>query len=168
MATTLHTQLLEQAKHLAHRERRRPKQASLRRAVSAAYYAVFHLVTDEGARLVVRGSKVTDQLATVARVFDHRQMKEVAGGFAQSNPCQPWRSQLGAVPPDIVIVADALVDLQHARHVADYDKRARFSRREVDEYVALAQEAFDAWRRLTKTRERDLFCLALLFGKVRY
>jgi hypothetical protein len=32
--------LLEQAKHLANREKKRPRQASLRRAVSTAYYAL--------------------------------------------------------------------------------------------------------------------------------
>lgn len=35
--------LLEQAVHLARREPGRPRQASLRRAISTAYYALFHL-----------------------------------------------------------------------------------------------------------------------------
>jgi uncharacterized protein (UPF0332 family) len=39
--------LLEQAKHLANREKKRPRQASLRRAVSTAYYALFHLLIYE-------------------------------------------------------------------------------------------------------------------------
>jgi len=39
--------LLEQAYHLARRERKNPTQASLRRAVSTAYYALFHLLIDE-------------------------------------------------------------------------------------------------------------------------
>jgi len=39
--------LLEQANHLARREQRKPKQARLRRAVSTAYYAVFHLLVAE-------------------------------------------------------------------------------------------------------------------------
>ena len=42
--------LLEQAKHLSKRERRKPKQASLRRAVSTAYYALFHLLIEEATR----------------------------------------------------------------------------------------------------------------------
>ena len=42
--------LLEQARHLANREPKRPKQASLRRAVSAAYYALFHLLAAETAK----------------------------------------------------------------------------------------------------------------------
>lgn len=38
---SLHADLLKQARHLATKERRRPSQASLRRAISAAYYALF-------------------------------------------------------------------------------------------------------------------------------
>ena len=37
---SLHQDLLAQARHLLRKEPRRPKQASLRRAVSAAYYAL--------------------------------------------------------------------------------------------------------------------------------
>lgn len=41
----LHEQLLSQAEHLARKDRTpNPPQASLRRAVSAAYYALFHLL----------------------------------------------------------------------------------------------------------------------------
>jgi len=39
--------LLEQSYDLAHKEPANPKQASLRRAVSTAYYALFHLLIDE-------------------------------------------------------------------------------------------------------------------------
>ena len=39
--------LLEQAWHLAKREKRKPRQASLRRAVSTAYYALFHHLIHE-------------------------------------------------------------------------------------------------------------------------
>jgi hypothetical protein len=47
---SLHDQLLAQAWLLAKKEPKRPLQASLRRAVSAAYYAVFHLLVDAGGR----------------------------------------------------------------------------------------------------------------------
>jgi hypothetical protein len=43
----VHEDLLEQAVRLAMLDVRRPKQANLRRAVSSAYYAVFHLLVDE-------------------------------------------------------------------------------------------------------------------------
>jgi len=44
---SLHYDLLEQAQHLANRERKQPRQASLRRAISSAYYALFHLLISE-------------------------------------------------------------------------------------------------------------------------
>ncbi len=43
---SLHDDLLIQATHLATLETTRPKQASLRRAVSTAYYALFHFLID--------------------------------------------------------------------------------------------------------------------------
>src|SRR5579863_4007092 len=65
--------LLEQARHLANREPKRPRQASLRRAVSAAYYALFHLLTTETAKNWKRAS----DRARIARIFDHAQMRAV-------------------------------------------------------------------------------------------
>ena len=43
----LASDLLEQAYHLACREPKRPRQASLRRAVSTSCYALFHLLISE-------------------------------------------------------------------------------------------------------------------------
>lgn len=42
--------LLEQAYHLARKEPKRPRQASLRRAISTSYYALFHLLISEATR----------------------------------------------------------------------------------------------------------------------
>lgn len=39
--------LLDQAQHLAQREPKRPKLASLRRSISTAYYALVHLLIAE-------------------------------------------------------------------------------------------------------------------------
>ena len=46
-----HGDLLQQAFHLATIDAKKPKQANLRRAVSSAYYAVFHLLIDEACRV---------------------------------------------------------------------------------------------------------------------
>ena len=62
--------LLEQARHLANREPKRPKQASLRRAVSTAYYAMFHLLSMETAKNWKRPA----ERFTVARMLDHAPM----------------------------------------------------------------------------------------------
>jgi hypothetical protein len=65
--------LLEQARHLANREPKRPKQASLRRAVSTAYYALFHLLSMETAK---NWRRPTERF-TVARMLDHTPMVKV-------------------------------------------------------------------------------------------
>ena len=65
---SLHHDLLEQAKHLTGRERGRPKQASLRRAVSTAYYALFHLLVDEATRCWSSDPKLR---RLVGRAFSH-------------------------------------------------------------------------------------------------
>ena len=46
-----HQDLLKQAIQLARNESRKPKQASLRRAVSTAYYALFHFLIYETCKL---------------------------------------------------------------------------------------------------------------------
>jgi hypothetical protein len=65
--------LLEQAYHLANMDVGEPKQASLRRAVSTAYYALFHLLIDEA----VGNWTVVRQRSILARTFDHGKMKKV-------------------------------------------------------------------------------------------
>jgi len=45
---SIHADLLAQAKQLARKEPQRPRQASLRRAVSAAYYALFQMIPLDG------------------------------------------------------------------------------------------------------------------------
>jgi uncharacterized protein (UPF0332 family) len=46
-----HDDLLQQALQPVHKEPRNPKQASLRRGVSTAYYALFHLLISEAVQI---------------------------------------------------------------------------------------------------------------------
>ena len=61
----LHDELLKQARELTTLDARRPRQANLRRAISSAYYALFHLLLhdDLGAKRWTRQSA----LSTVKR-----------------------------------------------------------------------------------------------------
>jgi hypothetical protein len=58
--------LLEQAYDLANKEPTNPKQASLRRAVSTAYYAQFHLLIDRWGRQQVGGTGRGSGLSTAS------------------------------------------------------------------------------------------------------
>jgi hypothetical protein len=76
-----HDDLLSQALSLVRKEPRNPKQASLRRAVSTAYYALFHLLISEAAANWNRANLRT----ALGRAFDHSIMK------AASNRIQDTR-----------------------------------------------------------------------------
>jgi len=86
-----HDDLLEQAHHLANREPKRPKQASLRRAVSSAYYALFHLLAWE----VSRNWKRPAERVTLARMLDHSPMKKVC-----TNKRDELNKHFGTNPPN--------------------------------------------------------------------
>ena len=75
--------LLAQARLLATKESSRPKQARLRRAVSAAYYALFHLLVSDAVRRLLAGSDREALRNCLSRAFDHAVMKRVARQFAQ-------------------------------------------------------------------------------------
>src|SRR5690348_10656250 len=63
--------LLEQAKHLAKREKNKPRQASLRRAASTAYYALFHFLIYEA----TLNWRRPEQRKSLSRFFEHGKMK---------------------------------------------------------------------------------------------
>ncbi len=78
---------LAQAYHLITYEGDNPTQASLRRAVSTAYYGLFHLLTEEAAVLWQGSPEAT---TGVARAFQHGSMKSTSLKF--SGPVwQDWR-----------------------------------------------------------------------------
>src|SRR5690349_18417904 len=105
----LHHDLLEQAGHLAKRERRRPRQASLRRAASSAYYALFHLLASEAAARVA-GAQPPLLRTQVRRAFTHNDMQDVARQFAGGVPKQATARLIqGAIEPELRLVAQAFV-----------------------------------------------------------
>jgi hypothetical protein len=92
-----------------------PKQVDLRRAVSAAYYALFHLLTTEAAQ----NWKHERQGNRFARMFDHGRMKTCSSKVSsQPLPADPAGI---SIAKDLKLVADSFVTLQQARHTADYD-----------------------------------------------
>jgi hypothetical protein len=163
---SLHADLLAQARGLAKKEPRRPKQASLRRAVSAAYYALFHLLVDEATRRLIRGDRRLGLRNGLARAFVHARMKKVAVGFNGGTPVEPWKASLAGatLSPDLKNVAGAFVDLQQARHEADYDRSHTFTKQECLGLVRQAEDAFAAWARVRGSLEADVFLVALLAG----
>ena len=165
-----HHDLLEQAEHLVTRERQRPKQASLRRAVSAAYYALFHLLVADGASLLFPPQPPGLRLL-IQRAFTHGEMRNVCRNFVQANVGRGGISAaVGAVltfplEPPLVRVLDAFVELQEARHQADYDPTKAWNRLAAATHVATARSAFASWQTIRRSPNTAVFVAALLLQR---
>lgn len=154
--------LLEQARHLIERDAARPRQASLRRAISTAYYSLFHLMVADATSLLVRSLPLR---SAVARSFDHKTLRSaaVAVGEAFRGPSgsQGLRGFLRLpVARELAKVCDTFVNLQEQRHRADYDIAQRFTRAEANGLVSDALDAHTEWRRERNTHNATVLVLA--------
>lgn len=160
-------ELLDQAEMLVKREPKNPKQASLRRAVSAAYYALFHLLAEAAARqfadLCGRGDSGT--VWRVTRTFSHMDMKKVSDQFATSMlPAELQRpSEKYQSPGDLKLVAVAFGSLYQARMEADYNTGEPVTRPEAQKQIEKAKEAFAAWERVKESADARTYlaCFSL-------
>lgn len=148
----LYRDLLIQAHHLASKEPKKPKDASLRRAVSTAYYSLFHLLIEEACKLFIPGRR-KDLRHRMARNFEHKRMKEAA---------QEVTSGQSQAPPKLKSVAKAFVDLQQQRHDADYNLTKRFRRSGVLALLSQAEQALDDWETIRDLPAAETFLVSLL------
>ena len=69
--------------------------------------------------------------------------------------------------PSLVLVLQAFVDLQEARHQADYDTGRRWNRVDVLRHVEKTREAFAGWADVRKTPNASVLLVAFLLQKDR-
>jgi hypothetical protein len=162
-AKSLPEHLLEQARHLAQRERTRPRQASLRRAVSTAYYALFHFLIREAIRQIAPNLN-EDNYNRAYRWFDHGSMSSVARAFSQEVVRVPKSKDVLIQKNDsgVIFIAENFADLQDLRHLADYDPGAVFLRVDVLAKIDGVETAFLSWPAVKNTPEANTFLLSLL------
>jgi hypothetical protein len=121
--------LLEQANRLiAPPPAGPPRQVDVRRAISAAYYAVFHATLAAAAdQLVGVTKRASSGYTLVYRSIDHKELRELcsrlrapnlSGKLAQYSPA-------GGFDADITAFAQALLELQEKRLDADYNPSIR-------------------------------------------
>lgn len=151
----------------------RPKQVNLRRAVSAAYYAVFHLLISEASKRVVGtgAGQVHDRLrAEVGRWFGHNEMKRVCEWFGSSGKVPAHVARLlgypkpGIVPAKLTALCDTFISLQEDRHRADYDVTYSPTRISVMLSVEEAKLAFEHVATVRGDPAYNLFLTLLLTG----
>jgi uncharacterized protein (UPF0332 family) len=169
--------LINQARHLAKKEPRRPLQASLRRAVSTAYYALFHFLGEETSKLLLGGSPTNKPFRDLAkRAIAHTKLKEVCAEFVKPTPkdlFKPfWSHTCGHDPyrvigdGDLQLLSTVFRDLQESRHSADYDHGVYFTKVKAIEACDRSSDAMEAWNRLKtqKPEAAKLFATAILLG----
>lgn len=143
-----HDDLIQHAVFLSELNRpQEPKQVDLRRAVSAAYYGLFHMLTTEAAQ----NWKHQSQRDRFARMFDHGRMKTCS--LRVSSRPLPVDSAGIPIARDLKLVAESFVKLQQARHRADYDNSKVWSRTQVWELIGEAEDAMAAWSNI---REQEI------------
>lgn len=158
--------LLEQAQFLVHREQRKPKQATLRRAVSTAYYAAFHLLVSAAAHQA-SPALPAGLRQKVQRSLEHGTMKEAAKRFESRNLPDPIKHLLSSsLSGDLVAVARNFVRLQQERHDADYDLAARFDRPRAQDAVRLAVQLFSHWNAVRDSEDASVFLASLIFWRL--
>lgn len=143
----------------------RRRQANLRRAVSTAYYAVFHTILASFAdRLVGRGRRTTSLYVLAYRSVDHRDLGGLCGVLMRSSPPAKYAGLLpseGFVPA-IKTVARMVLELQQERYRADYDPSWSVNSSEAHSLVGAARDAIIQWAGVSAD-QRDIFLLLLAF-----
>lgn len=137
-----------------------PSQVFLRRAVSTAYYAVFHA-------LVGRSKRRTTRYSLLYRAFEHGRMREICENLDKDALGKRAKSALGVsvLDQDLREVAATFVFLQQQRHWADYAPQGRTSRADVADMVDQAEVAI---ARLTSANaERKANVLVYLLTSAR-
>ncbi len=161
----MYEDLLEQAVRLATLDIKKPKQANLRRAVSATYYAVFHLLVDESCRVQIGAQHHQSPFRQVlGRAFAHGVMKEACRSFGGGTLKRSVAKGLPAsvtIPGEIQKVAQTFIDLQDKRHLADYDLTERFKRADVRALIEEVRKHSENFRNLAASNEKRFFLACL-------
>jgi hypothetical protein len=140
------------------------QQVDFRRAVSAAYYAVFHLLTMTAAESWAVGR----ERHRFARLFEHGRLRTASLALPGK-----LKERLGdnASPDDqktadtLATIAKDFVALQQDRNSADYDNSREWSHTEVENVIQRARGLYNGWITVSKTPLAESYLLDLLGGK---
>ena len=140
------------------------EQIDFRRAVSAAYYAVFHLLTMTAAEHWA----ITADRNRFARLFEHNKIKA-----ASVNLPNRLRERLGSSPSPqdrttaeaLILIAGEFVSLQQDRHIADYDNSKTWSYSEVVDAITRAHTLYIRWNTVRNTPIAQSYLLDMMGGR---
>jgi hypothetical protein len=158
-----HEHLFQQADRLVPSQRGRPRQADIRRAISAAYYGLFHaILTAATDHFVGKNNRERAKYGLVYRSVDHSRLRELCNQVrSRSDKIKPYAPP-GGFDPEIHAFAAATVDLQEKRFIADYDVMSSVNRSTALLAVAGAWAALARFNRAGE-EQREAFLSLLMF-----
>jgi hypothetical protein len=173
--------------------RGRPSPINHRRAVSAAYYSLYHAITEAatdrllpptvasdsdrfGARRWISHADISAACRWVQACSQQPATTTPAGAtgakhgvwemFSQPSPAPP-NSRTPNVPSALEIVTRAFLNLQAVRHEADYDHLASFPKAVAQRHVNAAARAVDLLRANVNDAHMQRFLTLVVFRATR-
>ena len=128
----------------------RPRQTSLNRAVSTAYYAMFHALCRNCADTLVGTAGTNRSIGAWQQAY-----RSVEHNYAK-NQCA--RDEIKKFPSDIQDFAKNFVNIQRLRHLADYDPQYSISRSNTQLEIIYVQKAIN---KLQGTDRKDRLAFAV-------
>jgi hypothetical protein len=160
-------ELVQLAQELANIHPENPGQAALRRAVSTAYYALFHLLISEATLNWNR----RELRSVIGRVFEHGKMKaasenkvsELTSYFKDNPPESPEQR----VSIHLHWVANTFIQAQQQRNTADYNTEKEWTYNEALTQIESVNQVFKSWHIIRNESVAQAFLVSLLGSKER-
>ena len=151
--------LFEQANALI---RGAARETDLRRAISNAYYALFHFVLTAAADMVVGADqRATARYSFVYRSVEHSQLRAVCSQVRATAPQNVALCPTGGFG-GIADFARITLNLQELRNQADYDPSKEFSSSDAEIEVSNARQAIK-WFQEGSLEQQQAFLTMVLF-----
>ena len=131
-----------------------PSQEALRRAVSTAYYAMFHALATSNADLIA-GPRTPENQADWTRAYRSLQH------FRAENPLSGWPHLFS---PPLHDFALTIATLKKQRESADYNPDSTFSQLQVTNWITQAEQAITDFNSVSP-QERSMVAIATLAGR---
>jgi hypothetical protein len=138
----------------------------LRRAISSAYYGLFHATLTAAADNVVgRTRRSSPEYGLVYRRVDHKALRDLCLEVQKATLPAKYKGYepTGGFGPNIRAFAAGVIQLQDARHAADYDPMLLFKTADARLAISTGRSALTRFGRAS-ARQRGRFLSLLLFS----
>lgn len=139
-----------------------PRQVDVRRAISAAYYALFHAVLIELADQFIGVTLKRDvDYGLAYRSISHSWARALCDETKKPSPGKKVAAYVpaGGFGPDIQAFSVAFLDLQEKRHNADYDPMSRVKTADARVAISTARSAIRSLKNAPAERRKRFLAL---------